>query len=84
MNFCVAFLILNVEEKSNIFGISCFIISSKVKMQLKCTKRIYAVYGEGAMTDQTCLQSFVLEISHWMMFHGGVDQLKLTETKLRY
>ena len=50
MNFCVAILELKVEEKSNIFGILCFIISRKVKMQLK-HKKICAVYGEGAVTD---------------------------------
>ena len=37
---------------------SYFIISRKVKMQLKCKKRIYAVNGEGAMTDQTCQNWF--------------------------
>ena len=50
VNFCVAILELKVEEKSNIFGILCFIISRKVKMQLK-HKKICAVYGEGAVTD---------------------------------
>ena len=58
MNFCVAILILKVEEKSNTFGILCFIISRKVKTQLKHTKKICAVYGEGAVTDQTCQKWF--------------------------
>ena len=49
----LAILILKVEEESNIFGILCFIISRKVKTQLKCNK-ICAVYGEGAVTDRTC------------------------------
>ena len=37
----------------------CFIISRKVKMQLKC-KKIYicAVYGEGAMTDGMYQKAF--------------------------
>ena len=39
MNFCVDILILKMEEKSNIFSILCFIVSRKVKTQLKCTKR---------------------------------------------
>ena len=30
------------------------------------------------------LQSFVLEISHWTMLHGQVDQLKLTAIQLRH
>ena len=53
MNFCVAILILKIEEKSNIFGILCFITSRKVKVQLKCKKKICAVYGESAATDWT-------------------------------
>ena len=39
VNFCVAILILKMEEKSNIFGILCFIISRKVKVQLEHKKR---------------------------------------------
>ena len=35
VNFCVAILILKIEGKSSIWGILCFIISRKVKMQLK-------------------------------------------------
>ena len=30
------------------------------------------------------LRSFVLEISHWTMLHGWVDQLKLTAIKSRH
>ena len=37
-NFCGTILILKMEEK-NIFDILCFIISRKVKMQLKCKKK---------------------------------------------
>ena len=37
----------------------CFIISRKVKTQLKCKKKICAVYGEGAVTDQMCQKWFV-------------------------
>ena len=40
----------------HIFLIVCFVISRKVKTQLKCKKwkerKICAVYGEGAVTDQ--------------------------------
>ena len=63
MNFYVAILELKVEEKSNIFGILYFIISRKVKMQLK-HKKICAVYGEGAVTDWMCHKWF------WK-FHAG-------------
>ena len=34
------------------------IISSKEKMQVKHTKRIYAVCGEGVVPDQTCQKWF--------------------------
>ena len=51
VHFCVAILILNMEE--NIFGILCFIISRKVKMHLK-HKKICTMYGEGGVTDQKC------------------------------
>ena len=37
----------------------CFIISRKVKTQLKCKKKICAVHGEGAVTDQMCQKWFV-------------------------
>ena len=59
VNFCAAILILKMEEDMQHFGILCFIISRKVKMQLKCTKKICAVYGEGAVTDRMCQKWFV-------------------------
>ena len=46
-----------MEKIHNIFGVLCF-ISGKVKMQLKHTKKICAVYGEGAVTDWTCQKWF--------------------------
>ena len=39
VNFCVAIFILQMEEKSNVFSILCFIISRKVQTQLKHKKR---------------------------------------------
>ena len=39
VNFCAATLIFKMEENTQIFGLLCFIISRKVKMQLKCKKR---------------------------------------------
>ena len=76
-------------KRHNIFGISWFTISRQVKMQLKCKKKtnMCAVYREGAVTHWTCqngLWSLVLEISHWTMLHGQVDQLKLTAIKSRH
>ena len=43
-------------------------------------KKICAVYGEGAVSDQTCRKwfgKFMLEISHWTMLQGEVNKLKL-------
>ena len=53
MNFCVVILILKKEENYKIFGILCFVISRKVKTQLKYKKKkkICAEYGEGAVPD---------------------------------
>ena len=41
------------------------------------------MYGEGAVTERvkSGLRSFVLEISHWRMLYGQVDQLMLTVIK---
>ena len=54
MNFCVAILILKMEENMQHFGVLCFIVSRKVKLQLKTQKKICAVYREGAVTKRTC------------------------------
>ena len=65
----------------NIFSVF-FIISIKVKTQLKHTQKSFAVCGEGAVTDQICQKQFV-------KFHAGdflmddADQLKLIAMKLR-
>ena len=48
-----------MEENMQHFGISCFIISIKVKMQLKWKNKICAVYGGGAVTDWMCHKWFV-------------------------
>ena len=37
----------------------CFIISKTIKTELKHTKKVCAVYGEGAVTDQMCQKWFV-------------------------
>ena len=50
-------------------------------------KKICAVYGEGAVTDQTCQKwfaKFVLEVSCLMMLHGWVGQLKLIVIEWRH
>ena len=66
MNFCGSILILKIEEKSNIFGLLRFIISKKVKTQLKCKKKKKkncAMY-EVTVTDWMCQKWFA-------KFHGG-------------
>ena len=52
-----------MEEKKQHFQ-HIMLYSRKVKMQLKCKKKIYAVYGEGAVTDWTCQKWFA-------KFHAG-------------
>ena len=68
VNFCAAILILKMEEDMQHFGILCFIISRKVKNTTEMQKNICAVYGKGAVTDQTvktALQSFLVLLTFW-------------------
>ena len=49
----------------------------KGKNTTKMQKKIYAVYGEDAVTIEhvkSGLRSSVLEISHWMMLHSPPNQ----------
>ena len=77
MNFCVAILILKMEAKH--FLHIMLIISRKVKT-IEMHKKICAVYGEGAVTDQTCQKwfadfragDFSLDV-----LQGEVNKLKL-------
>ena len=59
MNFCAAILILKMEENTQHSHVLCFIISRKVKIKLKCKKKICVVCGEGAVTDQMCQKWFL-------------------------
>ena len=64
-----------------------FYYFKKGKNATETHKKICAVYGEGAVTDQIVksgLRSFVVEISRWAMLHGQVDQLKLIVIKSRH
>ena len=59
----------------------------KGKNTIEMQKKICAVYGEGAVPDQTYqngLRSFVLEIPCWMILRGQVEQLKLIVIKSRH
>ena len=91
MNFCVAILILKMEEKSNIFGTLSFIISRKVETQ----KKICAVHGEGAVIDRKCKKwfskfhagDFSLDDAPWSgrLVEVDSDQIKtLIENSQRY
>ena len=76
MNFCVAILILKMEAKH--FLHIMLIISRKVKT-IEMHKKICAVYGEGAVTDQTCQKWFA-------DFHAGdfsLDVLQGEVNKLK-
>ena len=69
----------NIDDgRKNIFSILCFIISRKVKMQLKHTHKKFVQCMKKVLWLIECVksgfQSFVLEISHWMTFHSQVDQ----------
>ena len=74
------------------FIIFSLIISRKVKLQLKCKKRfVQCVQKVLRLIErvQSAFRSFsleplVLEISHWTMLCGQVDQLKLIVIKLRH
>ena len=53
MNFCVAILTLKMEKKCSIFGSIMLYYFKKGKNETETQEKICAVYGEGAVTDQT-------------------------------
>ena len=64
MNFCVAFLIMKMEEHMQHFQHIMLHYFKKGKNATETPKKIGAVYGEGAVTDQTCQKWFA-------KFHAG-------------
>ena len=64
MNFCVATLILKMEEKKQHFRHIMLYYIKKGKNTTEMQEKIHAVYGEGAVTDQTCQKWFA-------KFHAG-------------
>ena len=58
MNFCVAILILEMEEDTQHFW-HIMLYFKKGKNTTETQKKICAVYGEGAVTDGTCQKWFV-------------------------
>ena len=59
VNFCVAILILNMEENKQHFWHIMLYYFKKDKNATETQNKICAVYGEGAVTDQTCQKCFV-------------------------
>ena len=93
VNFCVVILILKMEENMQHFQHIMLYYFKKGKNTSEMQKiYIYcAVYGEDSVTDCMCqksssrkLRNFVLEVPHWTMPHGWVDQLKLIAIKSRH
>ena len=58
MNFCLAILILKMEENMQHFQ-HIMLYFKKRKNTTEMQEKIYAVCGEGAVTDQTCQKWFV-------------------------
>ena len=58
MNFCVAILILKMEEKQQHFQHIMLYYFKKGKNPTEMQKKDCAVYGEGAVTDWTCQKWF--------------------------
>ena len=63
-NFCVAILILNMEENTQHFWHIMLSYFKKSKNATETQKKIWTVCGEGAVTDTTCQKWFV-------KFHAG-------------
>ena len=83
VNFCVYILILNMGGKSNIFSILCFTISRKVKSQLKCKEKIFAVYGHGAVSDQTCQKWFAKFCARGFSLDDSPESGRLAEAAIK-
>ena len=59
VNFRAAILILKMEEDTQYFQYIMLYYFKKGKNTTKMKKKICVVYGEGAVTDQTCQKWFV-------------------------
>ena len=53
MNFCVAILILKMKENSTFSAYYALLFQEWYKCKWNAKKKVCAVYGEGAITDQT-------------------------------
>ena len=85
--FCVVILILKLEGKKQHFWHIMLYYFKKAKNIAEMQKEICTMYGEVAMTDQTC-QKWVVKFCAGDFSlddaHGLVDQLKLIMIKLRH
>ena len=86
MNFCVAISILKMEENKQHFQHIMLYYFKKGKNTTETQNKVCEVDGKGAVTERvkSGLRNFVLEISHWAMPDGQVDQLKLIAIKSRH
>ena len=87
MNFCVAILILKMKENKQHFWLMHYYFKKGKNTTEMQKKKICAVYGEGDRLIKyvkSRLWIFMLDISHWTMLHGWVDELKLIEVKSRH
>ena len=89
MNFCVAILILKMEEnKWHFQHILYYFKKGKNTIEahthkihfVKCMEKLLWLIEH----VKSGSQSFVLEISRWTVFHDWVDQLKLIAIESRY
>ena len=84
MNFCVAILILKMEENTQHFWHSTLYYFKKGKNITEMQKKICAVFEEGAVTDPTCQKWFVkfctggfsLDDAPWSGRPGDSDQIE--------
>ena len=67
MNFCVAILILRMEEDIQHFWCIMLYYFNKGKNTTETQEKICAVYGEGTVTDcvKSGLRSFLVLLSFW-------------------
>ena len=71
MNFCVAILILKMEEKKQHFWHIMLYHFKKSKNTTEMHKKICATYGEGAVTDQTCQKWFMKFLAGDFLLDGA-------------
>ena len=85
--FLCSHLILKMEKICDIFGILYALLFLKGKNATEY-KKIFVQCMEKLLWLIECvkssLQSFMVEISPWMMLHGQADQLKLKAIKYRH